>query len=367
MWLQLTLIFFALVVYAFLNKLGDTPRRRHNYVTFLIIILILQSALRNLAVGDDTYRYYEAFLRVQHQSWASIWQGFYNTYVKDIGRDPGYALLQKLFQLISTDFRVFLFAIAIAFFFPFYRLIEKHVNTLQGLFLSFCIYQTVYYGFFSITGLRQTIATIATIYGMYFILKRRLIPFLIIIVCAATIHKTVLIFAPFYFLYNLPKSKAILVICLLSLPLLISIARPFSQLLAEYSGSEHYMYYANSTYETNGAQNYLVLLIGASILILFKKYHCATPLPNFVICGMCLALVFAPLTWVDPSFMRVGQYYSIFMLISIPQCMATLDLSPNIRGWIYWGFWIIVISVILKYNSQYEFFWNYMELGESYH
>ena len=366
MWLQLTLIFFALIVYAFLNKQGDNPRRRHNYVTFLIIILILQSALRHVAVGVDTYAYYEIFEDVKFKSWSSIWQGFHNTYITGTGKDPGYPLLQKLFQYISEDYRVFLFAIAIAFFFPFYRLIEKNVDTLQGLFLSFCIYQTIYYGFFSITGLRQTIATIATIYGMYFILKRQLVPFLIIILCAATIHKSVLVFAPFYFLYNMPKSKTILVICLLSLPLLISVARPFSLFLAEQSGAEHYMMYANSTYETDGAQNYLILLIGASLLTLLKKYKGSTPLPNFVICGMCLALVFAPLTWVDPTLMRVGQYYSIFMLIAIPQCMTTLNLTPNMRGWVYWIFFIIVIAVILKHNSQYEFFWNHMELGENY-
>lgn len=366
MWLQLTLIFFALVVYAFLNNQGDNPRRRHHYVTFLIIILILQSALRHVAVGADTFGYYETFTEIKYKSWASIWQGFHDTYILGTGKDPGYPLLQKLFYYISDDYRVFLFAIAIAFFFPFYRFLEKHIHSLQGLFLSFCIYETIYYGFFSITGLRQTIATIATIYGMYFIIKRKLIPFLIIILCAATIHKSVLVFAPFYFLYNLPKSKTILVVCLLCLPLLIQIARPFALYLAEQSGAEYYLNYANSTWETDGAQNYLLLLIGASLLILLKKYRDAPTLPNFAICGMCLALVFAPLTWVDPTLMRVGQYYSIFMLIAIPQCITTLNLTPNMRGWIFWIFTLILIAVIIKHNSQYEFFWNYMELGENY-
>lgn len=84
-------------------------RNRKNYIIFICIILILQSALRHVAVGADTYAYYLKFEEIKLTSWQEIWENFRSVYVLGEGKDAGYPLIQKVFQFFSGEYRIFLF------------------------------------------------------------------------------------------------------------------------------------------------------------------------------------------------------------------------------------------------------------------
>ena len=94
-------------------------RNRKNYIIFICIILILQSALRHVAVGADTYAYYLKFEEIKLTSWQEIWENFRSVYVLGEGKDAGYPLIQKVFQFFSGEYRIFLFFVAVIFFASF--------------------------------------------------------------------------------------------------------------------------------------------------------------------------------------------------------------------------------------------------------
>ena len=78
---------------------------------------IIFSGLRAHWVGPDTQAYGEAFDKVIRRSWGSILHNIFAKYFQGAEiKDPGYPLLEKIFQIFSTHYQVFLIGIAVLFF-----------------------------------------------------------------------------------------------------------------------------------------------------------------------------------------------------------------------------------------------------------
>lgn len=345
------------------NSGRDTIKGRHKYVTFLIVLLILQSALRHYAVGVDTYSYYRDFEYTKDsRSWEWIFHNFYDVYVLGDGKDAGYHLLLKVFQIVCPFFRIFLFVIATGFFCSLFRLVEKEVTSLRQLFFSFCVYQTLFYSFFSITGIRQTIATIATFYAIKLIRDNKIVAFVILLLVVSLIHKSVLLFLPFFFISKIKMSKTILLGAILLLPVIMGVARPFAMLLALHSGSDAYMQYAESEMETGGAVNFLIFMLVAAMLTLLAKRKRPENMPDMWANAMAVSVIFVPLMWVDTSLMRVIQYYAIFSIITIPLSIDCIFDTRTNRNIAYWILFMVLLVTTIRHNYEYGFFWQEMKL-----
>lgn len=344
---------------------SDKEYYRRNYIVFLCIILILQSGLRNLAVGPDTYAYYLQFEDVKNRSWEDIWHNFYAVYVDGVGKDAGYPLLQKVFQIFFSNYRVFLFGVATFFFYTFGKFIYTNTSRIQEALVVFCLYQSLFYSFFSITGIRQTIATGFTLWCYQYIQKQKLLPFVILVLIGATIHKSVLIFLPFYFLAQLRKTRILLTGSLILLPVMFNVARRMAVFLANISGSKDYMMYAESDYETTGAKSFIAFLVFVAIAAWWagrKKRKETSPAIN----AIAIALIFTPLAWVDPSLMRIVQYFSIFLLLLVPAMISTYFKQPDMRQLVVAGAVVFFTSIVIKHNYDYAFAWQQMALGANY-
>lgn len=144
-----------------------TEKSRRKYITFSAIVLGLQSALRNVAVGADTYNYYLKFEAVKSTTWQEVFKSFPDTYLYGDGKDPGYLLLEKIFQIFSGDFRVFLFLISIVFFYAYAKLLLRYTNNTLEVLTANLGYLALFYGFYSITGLRQTLSVALSILFLF--------------------------------------------------------------------------------------------------------------------------------------------------------------------------------------------------------
>lgn len=357
MWLQLVLMSIALIVCNNLSQRGDNEISRHNYVTYLIALLVFQSAMRHLAVGDDTFSYYCDWSKYGAESWKMIFYHFYETYVMGEGKDAGFFLVFKILYTFLRSFRIFLFVYAAAFFIPLSRMVEKYLCSLWQLYLFFCLYQVLFYSFFSVTGMRQGMATIATFYCVQLAKERKLVKYLVVLVLASFVHKSVLLFVPFYFLYHFKNSKILLLCALLSLPIIFANARAMATFMVDISGAEQYRMYADSEMETGGAVSFLIMILAISILTLIVKKQSPDAMPDFVVNAMAMAVIFTPLMWVDPSLMRVIQYYSIFSLIALPLAISNINISSSNRRILFWGLWAVFILTTIRHNYEYHFLW----------
>lgn len=371
--IQLLVLVLALLGAWYYSSLpASTPirenRNRKNYIIFVCIILILQSALRHVAVGADTYAYYLKFEEIKLTSWQEIWENFRSVYVLGEGKDAGYPLIQKVFQLFSEEYRIFLFFVAVIFFSSLGYFIYTQTKHISDVFVAIAIYEVLFYSFFSITGLRQTLATAFTFWGLHFIRQRKLWQYTLLLICAAFIHKSVLLFYPFYFIARLNRPRQLLSASFVIFPFMFVFGRSVAGIMALLSAQDNYMGYALSEANPTGAVDFYILRLGCGILgwIALRNAKQRDNDMPIIYNAISIAIIFTPLTWIDSSLMRIVQYFSIFILVFLPYVINNLFRDYQTRTVVILVLTILFVTVIIMRNVDYAFMWEQMQLDSNY-
>lgn len=320
---------------------------------------VVLSGFRAWTVGSDTLAYkLFSFDTVVHRTWHSLWMEFYQKYIEqgagsDKIKDPFYLLLVKGFHVFSDDYQVFLLFIAVIFFVPLGFYIYRHS---RHACLSFILFSTLFYSFFAITGHRQTIATALVFWGgLPLIKQRRLIPFLLLVAFSSTIHASTLCFLPFYWISQISINKWTVCGYWVATALVFAFHNQFLLLLQSIIGYENYQYFDGS-----GAPTFMLflLLLAAFVTVFFRRIMSS---PNtyvqMSIHAIFLACIFSPLLLINPSCMRVIQYYSLFLLFLIPEYTQALKSGKECTIF-YFICSIVLIALLIKSNPEYEFCWN---------
>ena len=347
---------------------ADSNVNRLRYIKIVSFILILQSGLRNEAVGDDTHTYKVSFEDQKYVSWSDAFETVTNYYKFNLGKDPGFAIVEKAAYFITTNYNVYLFLIALLFFSALGHFIYNNSKRLKDIVISYLIYSVLFYSFFSITGHRQTIATALALFSFKFLKQNKFIPFILLILIGSTIHKSCLIFIPFYFACRVNKPKYIFTGALLLFPVFMvfrDILVVYVQLIGGYEEYEQY--------EGAGTFTFTIMFIFLSIVALFQqKYIMSQNQSNyFNFVAFAFAIVFLPLTWINPSMMRVVQYFSIFMLLFVPDILRSfehysIDIYNRVRSIAV----LVLLLLFIKSNwnaPPYGFYWEKMRLNEQYY
>jgi len=363
-----TIIITLFLGYILLQYEYETGKSfRKEYIFIISVVLILESGLRNWAVGADTYAYYLGYEETRLYSWSFIQQITLNYYVQGIGKDPGYVAFVKLSQYILPHYQLFLLGIASIFFLSLGNFIYKNTVRLSDAVYAYVLYSCLFFGFFSLTGHRQTIATAAALYGFELIKKRRIIAFISIIILASTVHKSVLVFMPFYFIATLQRTELFFWSLLLLFPLLMAYRIQIMQILGDVSGYADY-----GIYEGANTSTFTLMVLLVAVVSLWRMKTILLDNENLrpIYNAFMLAIFFTPLTFVNPSAMRVVLYYSIYMLLLIPLVINSFALESKSTGRAVYFLslsLLIFLFINANMNSEYKFFWQTMQLGENYH
>ncbi|MDY2850348.1 MAG: EpsG family protein [Bacteroidaceae bacterium] len=359
-------------VYIYYNSLSATycnnsPIGRKKLLIFAGVLLVLQSSLRNFAVGADTYAYYEFFQDTTSRTWDELIYIFQHAYVDEYRKDPGYLIFEKAFSCVIPDFRCFLILVISMFIHALFRLIYRFKVPMKGILISVALYLSLFYSFFSITGIRQTIATAIALYCVPYALDRKKIKFFLIIGIAATIHKSVLLFIPFYFFPLIKNNKLTILLAFATFAPMWVFGQTIGKTIIAGTIFDTYENFLEDNVDTNGALGFtaLILLIGffcLKFIKVTKELDKWRPLLHAV----AFSLFYTPMTSIGPSQMRIIQYYSIFLVILMPILLTTLrntlKISMNIEMYAFLFFSIYAVSR----GSSYGFFWEPMKLGVSY-
>lgn len=346
---------FLIILWAVL-LLGKEPNSKKKKIFCIIVTMqwILLSGLRHISVGPDTYTYkVNYFDRTIHISWKTLINNFYEViFLGESGWDPGYAIVEKIFQTMSNDYQLFLFFIGILFTVPMGIFIYKYSK--KPCF-SFLIYSCLFYSFFAITGHRQTIATGIALFGGYkFIRERKFFMFASIVLLMSTVHKSVICLLPFYFIATKRVTIRYSFTVFICFIITFIFKNKIMMILASITG---YMEYANQ-FEGAGTWTFtfifIVVILAALIRgpkILKQENIDITIAYN----ATFMALIFVPLTFVEPNAMRIVQYFSIFIMILIPEIISSFKVKEQVL--VYYGGASLMILLFMKTNPQYMFFW----------
>lgn len=333
---------------------------KKNYKTYIIrkkrvcviatLNWIILSGLRGLEIGADTLAYKEYFNETIFFSWGECFSKIYLKYIQGIHfKDPGYPIVMKFFQIFSTDYQLFLVFIAIVFFVPMGILIYKYS---EDPYLSYVLFSSLFYSFFAITGHRQTIATSIVVFaGIELIKKRKLLSFLLVIFLASMIHNSVICFLPFYWISKIKINKFTLTLYWTVVVTSFLLKNELLVLLQKIVGYEEY-----DVLETAGGGNFIFLLYILLIFTtIFYKQFLNNKMNEISINALFISGIFSSLVFLNQSFMRVVQYYSIFIMFLLPQCGNVFIKRDQKYFKIICS--ILMILLLIKNQPEYVFFW----------
>lgn len=358
------IVVLGLVFYSKANK----PKAKTTYIFMICSIMLLISGLRNVAVGEDTYAYFLTFKEAENTSWSQTFNEIKEYYSSGIGKDPGYTLFQKILQIISTDYTVYLLIVSFIFHFSLAKFINSNTSKVSDATIALLIYFVLFFSVFSITALRQSIALAITMHCYKYVKEKKLLPFLFFILIGSMIHRSILVFIPFYFLCQIKYSKYLFSFVLLLFPLFLWQKAALSAYLITLGGYDEYEAFDGAgTYVFTGIFIFISLVALARRKYILKKDEQFKNYYN----AFSFALVLLPLSWVHPALLRITMYFSIFMLVFIPEILRTFDItSVKFRRGLMVGATILLTALFLqsayRKNMEYKFYWEEMKLGKNY-
>lgn len=330
--------------------------RKKVYCIIVTIQWILISGLRHISVGPDTYAYkIYRFEKTLQTSWEDLFDNFYNIIIlKMDGKDPGYPILEKIFQMITPNYQLFLLFIAIFFMVPLGIFVYQYS---KRPILSFIIYSCLFYSFFAITGHRQTIATGLVLFRGYELIKKRnLFEFLLIIIIGMTIHKSVICLIPFYFIAHKKITSKYIISVISTFIFIFIFKNKIMLIISALVGYEQY----GTQFSGAGTPTFTLFFILIVVAAIYKSKKILlndTYYKDRIIWynALFMALIYLPLTYVDPSAMRIVQYFSIFIILLIPEIVSSF--KPKEGQIISFIGICLMIILFIRQNPQYCFFW----------
>ena len=332
----------------------ETERKKAKWTCIVgAVNWILLSGLRAYSIGADTENYYKSFQNANSVSWHTLWNRFFAKYftMADIPyKDVGFSVIQKLFRNITDNYTIWLIFIAVVFTVPMAIYIYKYS---KNACISWILYSTLFYSFFALTGHRQTIATAIVVWGGLELIKRRkLIPFLLLVAVGYTIHASVCCMIPFYWLSQIKVTRMKLWGYLAIIIGSFVLRNQLLALLQAIVGYEGYQQYEGAS---AGAFMFLLFAMVIYVVGFWDSISLSdNPVLNMSVNALMIAAAFSPLLLINPSMMRVVQYYSIFMLFIIPDLSLVFDKKGQNTFLLIVS--VIMITLLLLQKPQYSFF-----------
>lgn len=344
----LVILLFFYLIYSYQKTDSIT-----GFVTIGCILLGLEAGLRHIAVGPDTPTYYDYFQQVCQTSWSEVLQGF----TSDISefRDPAFAVIEKLFSILVPSWQLFLIIIAAFYFYGLWRVLMRYVESLEGALLSFVLYLSLF-NIVALSGLRQCITTGIAFLLIPMINDREWKIVVPIIILGSTIHISLLFMLAFIPLIVLPNKlqKFIYFISILLIPVIAAGARGIISYMTSFLANDYYSNYVNSDANSENPIMYVAVL---SIIAIYEylNYNQLTSKGNtsFLVPSNILMVVTVPLIFVDGTMIRIGQYFTLYVIVSLPLiferssyrqlayfiCIALLAVRIFMTKDVYYFFW----------------------------
>lgn len=242
----------------------------------------------------------------------------------------GFVILNKIFEPVG--FFGFIIFLSIFSLFALYRIIKKYVPT-NWYWLAVTI--LAFNPSFLIVGIagaiRQWIAVTIFVLSFDLIRRKKIIPFIVTMLIASTIHTTALAIIPFFLIifFNVDKFSKTKVAILSFIVVLwfIIIPQVGYELFLPLFQDENMEYYtgymsADTGYNIFGISSLLV--IGIPFLCLSQINRMDNDLRLMCLIVMC-SILFIPMVSVNTMIGRLAWYFSIFSIVVYPKTMEILS------------------------------------------
>lgn len=293
----------------------ENKRARSVFFVLTALIVIAFQGFRSFNVGIDLGSYIPGFMNIGNDESIKLGNLVYQNY------EAGYVLLNKLLYKLGCSPRVFLFIVSaiiqIPIFYTMYRYSDKPL-------LSIFIYFAFGNFLFTFSGLRQSIAMALCFVAFGFIKRKKLLPFLMMVLLASSFHSSALLCIVLYPVYHFEMDKHWLPLALSAVIFLIV----FNEKLLIFVSGLGYGGYGEVT--RTGAYTMLSMyFLLYFVSFLGKKYNRDYMGLRNILLILTMIYTLAP---VSNHATRVGYPLALYMTIFIPKVTMQFDVRPK---WLY--------------------------------
>lgn len=350
--MSIKFVIFIIVFVYYLTQRGSKDKigASKKLAKLAFVLLLLYSGLRHVSVGPDTYGYYGFFMNSANSSWEVAFSGF-SVSAQEI-RDPLFPVIEKAFSSIIPSWQLYLLSLALLYYYAMYKLWVRYVSSPEGILLATVLVLSLF-GIIALSGIRQQLTMAISMFLIPYVEDRRWKMVIPVVLIGSLIHISFLFFLAFIPLQSINRNnyKALIGISIVLIPVIALLAGSIVGSLAGMLQNDYYMTYAQSDSQEK-PYVYIALCTLISIF-LFMNYGKLASAPRFFSSALILMTITFPLIIQDGTLIRVGQYFTIYMMLSLPY---VLDRHIN-KGLFYTGMILVLVLSIYINPGVYHFFW----------
>lgn len=339
-----------LVYYFILRNKSNVQKSKDSLATFACILFCLQSGLRHIIVGPDTAGYYINFKMTAEKSWNEVLSALFVS--ADEFRDPAYPIIVKAFSTIFPSWQLFLIALAILYFYGLRKILTKYVETAEGVLFALTLYMSLF-SIIALSGMRQQITMALSMIMIPFVEGKKWKVVLPIVLIGSLVHISFLFYLAFVPLQIIKRKnmKALIGLSIILIPIVATSAKSIVGFMASQIENDYYMAYAQSVSEVKPYT--YVFLCSAVSVFLFGRYKYLKLAPHFFTSALILMTVTVPLILLDGTMIRIGQYFTIYMMLSIPYV-----IERKYNKSLFFMLILVLCYMIFRQPSIYHFCWD---------
>lgn len=344
------IVIFASIVAWIFTLLDSMGRMKSGMKWGFILITLLGCIHYNF--GNDYIPYYELFKQVEDT--AFDWNYIIS---RDFYREPGWILLCYLFKYLGGFF-VMVAVLNIIQNTIVFRFIEKHIpKQYWALSMFIYLFNTGFY-LLSFSMMRQEFVMIVFL-GLWDLIKERkfIIP-LVVLYCCSWVHSSAFILIPFAFWGFVPaKNGKVLSVIMLVLGLImissVSLTKSILDYFSYYEELDEWMdfYGKDSGFASNRGIGFIMNSIPffVGLYYIFKYSNQETQQKVLLVTLALLGFFIQPFSAIIPGAGRIGYYFTIFSLASVP-------ISYNSIKDTLFRYSVLLLYIVMTLYNYREFF-----------
>lgn len=331
--------------------------------------LAYKDVQRNLGLSDGLYNQKALSSKIIYQIFvflSALPLFFISAFRYGLGTDYMYTYVPEFYHILMNDRNHY----SIGFYF-INKGIQVFTQDPTWLFIVcacifiFFVYQSIYknspypilsvalllvsgHFFLYLNLMRQYVAMAILLFSIQYVIEKKLLPYIICILIATSIHATAIVFLP---IYLFSRIKAGIKWSWIVVALTAIFASSISSILYYFLKFSNYEGYVGSQFDTHLKARILIIeniCILAIFCYAYLKSKHKEKLYVFLNIQMVTALIFLFTGWV-PLMDRVGYFYSFVQIISIP-CVIREINNKLLRKFIT-ILLIIAFGVLLYYTA----------------
>ena len=328
---------FELIIYLIYNQAQNDKQRKWLFILGCVGLWLFVG-LRSNYTGADTIGYVRNFQNIVNIKWDGISEAY--------TRDYGFYYFVKLIRSVTDS------VIAFKLVSAFVSLIGVFVlcwNNTKRPVLALYFYVTIGNLFFVMTGMRQAIAMSLCLLAINYVQKRKIIPFILLVLLATQFHHSAYIFLPMYFLGT---RRVDALNMLITIGVTIATYFSYERLL---NIANEMLDYDYGVEETGNGGIFFVILLIILVLALMTKSKWMKDIKERVIMNTG---VLAVVIWVFRLIGRTAERPSMYFLNAIPVVLSeSIDSVEDRQDRLLWELGAIALTFA---------FFAYRSLGQYY-